>query len=148
MPANEMVLSNELMTVMRKAVTYASAAGSEFVQPPHMLLALLDDETIGPRLSQIIDRERAQVPLRWRPPEKLSDSDSGAPFPTYRSLVIRTSEGEGLKWLDGDSYKIFLEGARRVKAGAYLPKHLAKAYVSESNRDHSLLAILGHRPKS
>ncbi|MBV8424713.1 MAG: hypothetical protein JO349_05950 [Candidatus Eremiobacteraeota bacterium] len=148
MPANQMVLSRELMTVMRKAVTYAMAAESEFVQPPHVLLALLDDETIGPRLSQLIERERAQAAApRKRPPEQLRDPDSQrAPFPIYRSLVIRTPDGKDGKWLDQDSYEIFMEGARRVQAGAYLPKHLAKAYVSESNRDRGLLAILGHQP--
>ena len=148
MPLNQMVLSRELMSVMRKAVTYAVAANSEFVQPPHILLALLDDETIGPRLGQLIDRERAETAAqRRRPPELLRDPDSArAPFPIYRSLVIRTPDGKEGKWLDQDSYEIFLEGARRVQAGAYLPKHLAKAYVTESNRDRGLLAILGHQP--
>lgn len=148
MPVSQMVLSRELMAVMRKAVTYAMSAQSEFVQPPHMLLALLDDETIGPRLSQLIERERAQAAApRKRPPEQLRDPDSQrAPFPIYRSLVIRTPDGKDGKWLDQDSYEIFLEGARRVQAGAYLPKHLAKAYVSESNRDRGLLSILGHQP--
>jgi len=143
-----MVLSRELMSVMRKAVTYANTAESEFVQPPHLLLALLDDESIGPRLNQLIDRDRAAAAApRKRPPEQLRDPDSQrAPFPIYRSLVIRTPDGTGGKWLDQDSFEIFLEGARRVQAGAYLPKHLAKAYVSESNRDRMLLAILGHQP--
>ena len=133
---------------MRTAVTYAIAADSEFVQPPHLLLALLDDENIGPRLNELIDRERAAAaPARKRPPEQLNDVDSRrAPFPLYRSLVIRTPDGKEGKWLDQDSYQIFLEGARRVQAGAYLPKHLAKAYVSESNSDRMLLAILGHQP--
>lgn len=148
MPLNQMVLSRELMTVMRRAVTYAVTSNSEFVQPPHMLLALLDDETIGPRLNQLIERERAETAApRRRPPEQLRDPDSvRAPFPIYRSLVIRTPDGKDGKWLDQDSYEIFLEGARRVQAGAYLPKHLAKAYVSESNRDRGLLTILGHQP--
>jgi hypothetical protein len=148
MPVNQMVLSRELMACMRKAVTYAMGAESEFVQPPHLLLALLDDETIGPRLNQLIDREKAmEAAPRRRPPEQLRDPDSQrAPFPIYRSLVIRTPDGKDGKWLDQDSYEIFLEGARRVQAGAYLPKHLAKAYVSESNRDRGLLTILGHQP--
>jgi len=148
MPANQMVLSRELMAVMRKAVNYAFDAESEFVQPPHILLALLDEENIGPRLSELIDRQRVTAaPARRRPPEQLTDIDSRrAPFPLYRSLVIRTPDGKDGKWLDQDSYQIFLEGARRVQAGAYLPKHLAKAYVSESNADRMLLAILGHQP--
>ena len=148
MPANQMVLSRELMSVMRKAVTYAFEANSEFVQPPHILLSLLDDDSIGPRLNELIDRDRAQAaPPRKRPPQQLQDIDARrAPFPLYKSLVIRTPDGKDGKWLDQDSYEIFLEGARRVQAGAYLPKHLAKAYVAESNRDRGLLAILGHQP--
>jgi hypothetical protein len=148
MPANQMVLSRELMAVMRKAVTYALSGSSEFVQPPYLLLALLDDETIGPRLGQLIERERAETAAaRRRPPEQLRDPDAQrSPFPIYRSLVIRTPDGKDGKWLDQDSFEIFLEGARRVQAGAYLPKHLAKAYVSESSRDRGLLSILGHQP--
>jgi len=148
MPVNQMVLSPKLMAVMRKAVMYAVTAESEFVQPPHILLALLDDEEIGARLGQLIDRGKAEAAApRKRPPEQLRDPDSQrAPFPIYRSLVIRTPDGKDGKWLDQDSYEIFLEGARRVQAGPYLPKHLAKAYVSESNRDRGLLSILGHQP--
>lgn len=148
MPANQMVLTPQLMAVMRKAVTYAMAVESEFVQPPHLLLGLMDDETIGPRISQLIDRDRAMAaPPRRRPPEQMRDPDSQrAPFPIYRSLVIRTPDGKDGKWLDQDSYEIFLEGARRVPSGRYEPKHLVKAYVTESNRDRGLLSILGHQP--
>jgi hypothetical protein len=148
MPENQMVLSRELMAVMRKAVNYAFQKESEFVQPPHVLLALLDEESIGPRLNELIDRKKAEAAApRRRPPEQLRDADAArAPFPLYKSLVIRTPDGKDGKWLDQDSYEIFLEGARRVQAGAYLPKHLAKAYVSESNRDRGLLSILGHQP--
>jgi len=148
MPLNTMVLSREVMAVMRQAVSYAIKGNSEFVQPPHILLALLDDDTIGPRLNQLIERERAEnAPPRRRPPEQLRDPDAQrAPFPIYRSLVFRTPDGKDGKWLDQDSFEIFLEGARRIQAGPYLPKHLAKAYVSESNRDRGLLTILGHQP--
>jgi hypothetical protein len=143
-----MVLSRELMLVMRRAVTYAAKAASEFVQPPHVLLGLFDDETIGPRLSELIDRGRAErAEPRSRPPVQLKDPDSlAAPFPIYRSLIIRTPDGKDGKWLDQDAYEIFLAGARRVQAGAYLPKHLAQAYVSESNRDRGLISILGDEP--
>ena len=148
MPASAMVLSRELMAVMRRSVAYALEAEEEFVQPKHILLALLDDETIGPRLSELIDRERAAAaPPRKRPPQQLRDADAArAPFPLYRSLVFRTPDGKDGKWLDQDCFQIFVEGARRVQAGAYLPKHLAKAYVSESNSDRGLLVLLGHQP--
>src|SRR5208282_4376340 len=100
MPANQMVLTRELMSVMRKAVTYAVGAESEFVQPPHLLLALLDDDTIGPRLNQLIERDRAMAAApRKRPPEQLRDPDSQrAPFTIYRSLIIRTPDGKDGKW--------------------------------------------------
>lgn len=136
------------MLAMRRASSYALAADSEFVQPPHVLLGLIDDETIGPTLAEVIDRERVErAESRSRPPEQLKDPDSlAAPFPIYRSLIIRTPDGKEGKWLDQESFEIFLAGARRVVAGAYLPKFLAQAYVSESNRDRDLIAILGDEP--
>ena len=148
MPAEQMVLSRELMAVMRRAVTYAMGAQSEFVQPPHILLGLLDDETIGPALNEVIERERVQAAeSRDRPPQQLKDPDSlQAPFPVYGSLIMRTPEGKDGKWLDQEAFEIFLAGARRVAAGPYLPKHLAQAYVSESNRDTALIVILGDDP--
>jgi hypothetical protein len=150
MPAEQMVLSREVMLVMRRAATYAIAAQSEFVQPPHILLGLLDDDTLGPSLNEVIDRERVEkAESRDRRPEQLKDPDSlQAPFPVYRSLIVRTPDGKEGKWLDQEAFEIFLAGARRVESGAFLPKHLAQAYVSESNRDTALIMILGDDPSA
>lgn len=148
MPPEQMVLSRELMTLMRRAVNYALSAQSDFVQAPHVLLSILDDETLGPAIAELIPRDRIEAaPPRRKPPEVVDDPNSPrAPFPRYRSLMFRTPDGTDGRWLDSEAYQIFLEGARRVQDGPYLPKHLAHAYVSESNSDRGLLAILGPNP--
>jgi hypothetical protein len=146
MAAQQITLSRELLTLLRRAVYYAFEGGSDFVQPAHLRRAMRDDDTIVrlddtimkledtlmSRINKSIQHELGQVTqivaTRCRPPEQLHDVDSErVPFPIYRSLLIRTPDGNNGKWLDQDSYNIFLEGARAVRAGAYLPKHLAKA---------------------
>jgi hypothetical protein len=129
---NQMLLSRELVAVMRKAVAYAFDAGSEFVELSHVRSALQDDQTIGFGLSETLERKQIHgALLRGRPRKQLRGVESErSPFPIYHSLVIRTPDGKDGKWLDQDSYDVFLEGARRVRAGAYLPKHLAKAYLA------------------
>lgn len=148
MPPEQMVLSRELLALMRRSVTYAFTAQSDFVQAPHVLLSVLDDESLGPAVAELIPRDRIEAaPPRQKPPDVIDDPDSpNAPFPSYRSLMFRTPDGKDGKWLDAEAYQIFLEGARRVQDGPYLPKHLMHAYVSESNSDRGLLAILGPNP--
>jgi hypothetical protein len=125
-----MVLSRELMTIMRRAVAYASADRSEFVELPHLRLALLDGEAGGFQLNELVKRKVVH-PVLFRGRPQLRDPNSAcAPFPVYHSIIIRTPDGMDGKWLDQDSYDVFLEGARIRWMGAYLPKHLAKAYVS------------------
>lgn len=145
MVAEQIVLSRELSAVLRRAVAYAFDAGSEFVQAEHLRQALRDDDTTAwakdalpasndpllLRIAESIQREQghaAQIATtRAWPPVQRHDPDSeGAPFPVYDSLFIRTPDGNAGKWLDQDSYNIFLKGARNAR-GAYLPKHLAQA---------------------
>jgi len=145
MAASQMVLSPNLRAVLSRAVVYAFDAGSEFVQPEHLRRAMHDDNAItwtidaipmsdDPLLSQITESIRTEnrrgaqiVDSRDRLPDQLHDPDAEhAPFPIYRSLFIPAPDGKNGKWLDQDSYNLFLQGARTVRAGAYLAKHLAK----------------------
>ncbi len=124
----QMVISREVMAVMREAVIYAFAAESEFVELSHLRLALLNDETTARRFA--LDHLMAAV----SPDGPLNHPHHPQPedpyFPVYRSLYILTPDGKRGKWLDRNSYDVFLEGAKRPLAGAYLPKHLAEAYRS------------------
>jgi hypothetical protein len=124
----QMVISRQVMAVMRKAVSYAFAAESEFVEPSHLRLALLDDETTAGRFE--LDYLLAAVSPEGSLNHSRDPQSEGECFPIYRSLYILTPDGKRGKWLDRNSYAVFLEGARRPLAGAYLPKHLAEAYHS------------------
>ncbi|MGA3035974.1 MAG: hypothetical protein ABSE64_00700 [Vulcanimicrobiaceae bacterium] len=122
---------------MRKAVTHAFDAGSEFVEPSHLRLALQDDEPIASAghldvtdepLSVNFERKRARdVRAVMSGGSGIPPRDSQLKEAPYQSLLIHTPDGKDSKWLDQGSYDVFLEGARRVRFGAYLPKHLAKA---------------------
>ena len=140
-----MVLSKELLAVLRQAVAYAIEANREFVSAIDVLLALMDEAQIGPPLREAVSRERVAATAAPDRPPKLADDDDGstAAFPKYFSMILRTPDGTDGRWLDSAAYGIFLEGARRVEDGPYLPKHLLHGYVAESIRDYGLMPILG-----
>jgi len=144
MPAEQMVMSRELMAVLRGAVVYAIQGNHEFVTTADLLLALMDEEKLGAALQEALPRERViETQLPDRPPKLAEDDDPTAPFPRYFSLIIRTPDGTDGRWLDSATYGMFLEGARQVDDGPYLPKHLVKGYIAESTRDYGLMPVLG-----
>ena len=67
MSSEQVLLSDELLNVMRGAVNYANEYDANFVGPPHLLLALLDDPKIGGTLLQSLERGRIIAAARQPP---------------------------------------------------------------------------------
>src|SRR5271170_6915771 len=102
MASNEQVLlSDELLNVMRGAVTYATEYDAKFVAPPHVLLALLDDPKIGELLSEPLERGRVIAAARQptaggvvEVPEGPLPRGETAPFQRYDTLVFQSIDGK------------------------------------------------------
>jgi len=155
MDHEQLPLSQEILAVMRSAVTYAVSAGNEYVSPSHLLLALLDETTLREILGEHLERSvlladtrRKKLPGVLEVPEAQLPEGETVPFRRYDTLAFRSTDGKRVMWLDRDAYKIFIEGARRVEIGAYKPKHIALGYVSESKKDHELVRLLGSNPQA
>lgn len=155
MDHEQLLLSNEILAVMRAAVTYAIDGGQDFVAPSHLLLGLLDDPTLGDVLADYLERgkivtdtQRKKLPGVLEVPEAHVPAGEAVPFKRYDTLSFRTTDGKRQLWLDRDAFKVFIEGARRVDAGPYRPKHLALGYLAESVKDRALQGLLGRDPSA
>ncbi|GAC1419746.1 MAG: hypothetical protein NVSMB5_11810 [Candidatus Velthaea sp.] len=153
MDHEQLELSAEILGVMRGAVSYAFHGGSDFVSPSHVLLALLDDARLGDVLGGFLEREkiladtkRVKLPGVVEIMEAALPAGEPTPFKRYDTLAFQSSDGKRVMWLDRESFKIFIEGARRVDAGTYRPKHLALGFVVESVKDPAMQGLLGLDP--
>jgi len=147
-------ITRDLLALMRGAASLAMKRPPGFVNPYHMLLALLDDETLGPVLSAHVERERvleaslAETPhsVQEVPETNLAPSEK-PPFQRYDTLAFRGKDGTGTAWLDAEALRLFMEGARRTEGTAYAPKHLALGVLAVSRGDGGLLSAVGANPQ-
>src|SRR5579875_2928225 len=102
MDQEQLRLAPDLLNVMRAGVTAAITRGAPFVAPPHLLLALLAEPTIGPPLAELIPADRiekaaeaalAKLPEVTELPEGALPDGARAPFQRYDTLAFRSTDG-------------------------------------------------------
>jgi hypothetical protein len=154
MDTDQVLLSDELLTVMRTAVTYAVDYGATFVAPAHVLLALIDDAKIGGHLADVLERGRIVATARQPAPAGVHELGEGAlprgekpPFQRYDTVVFHSSDGQYQRWLNRDTFRLFNTSARRANGGRFLPKHLALGFTVFAQDDRDVRALLGKDPE-
>ena len=154
MDTDQVLLSDELLTVMRTAVTYAVDYGATFVAPSHVLLALLDDAKIGDHLAEVLERGRIVAAARQPSPAGVHEMGEGVlprgekpPFQRYDTVVFHSSDGQYQRWLNRDTFRLFNVSARRAIGGRFLPKHLALGFTVFAQDDRDVRALLGKDPE-
>jgi len=154
MDDDQVLLSEDLLSVLRNAVSYAVEYGAEFVAPPHLLLALLDDAKIGDTLRETVERGRIVAAARQPASGGVIELKEGilprgerVPFVRYDTVVFQSTDGSAQRWLNRDSFRIFNESARRVEKGRFLPRHLALGIALESQDDREIRMLLGKEPE-
>ena len=147
-------LDADLIAVLRAGVTQALAHGAEFVAPPHLLLGLLADPVVGPAIAPLVPRENIDKaaagaakppPLAEVPAEPPADGQA-PPFARYDSLAFRSQDGARTLYLDAESFRLFIEGARRA-VDVYRAKHLVYGFTAEAVKDRDLLSLFGADPQ-
>jgi hypothetical protein len=147
-------LDSDLMNVLRAGVTHAIENGAEFVAPSHLLLGLLADPLIGPAIAKLVPRDKidkAAADAATKPSQLIevpeeSPPDGEPPFARYDSLAFRSQDGTRTLYLDGESFRLFIEGARRA-VDVYRAKHLVYGFTAEAVKDRELLSFFGTDPQ-
>jgi hypothetical protein len=146
-------LAEELLAVMRVAARNTLAARERFITPRALLLALLDDPSVGPVLAPVVDRERleaiepSEIDLSGvsRMPDERIGNEEQAALVRYDTIAFKTPDGRDTVWLNRDSLSIFLEGSRRVE-DRYNPKQLALGLAAEAVRQPGVLSTIRVEP--
>lgn len=150
-------LSEEILALMRHAVELAGKLNEPFITVRTLLLALLDDATIGASLAQALPREKleeytitpeaAKRLLPTRIPEPNMPSGERAAMLRFSTLAFKNPDGSKSMWLSPEAMSAWNEGARRVEDGSkYLPKHLAFGVSADAVRTPGILAALHLSP--
>ena len=154
MDSDQVLLSDDILTIMRCAVSYAVEYGAKFVGPPHVLLALLDDHKVGDALRDVVERGRVVAAARHPVAAGVIEVKEGilprgekAAFVRYDTVVFQSTDGQHQRWLNRDSFKIFNESAKRGEKGRFLPRHLALGIALESQEDRDVRNLLGREPE-
>lgn len=122
-------LTEELLRTMRTAAKKAIELREPTITPRAILLALLEDPTLGPLLSPVVDKE------------KIIAAATPEIFGTEETLAFKTEDGRTSMWLSRDSYNIFTDGAQRAE-DRYYPKHLALALAAKAMTTPSILSSI------
>ncbi|MEA2786996.1 MAG: hypothetical protein QOF71_3100 [Candidatus Eremiobacteraeota bacterium] len=156
MTDEQLRLDSDLLNVLRAGVTHAVEHGAHFVAPSHLLLGLLADPLIGPAIAPLVPRdkiEKAAADAVAKPsqlaevPEEPPAGGGAPPFVRYDSLAFRSLDGKHTLYLDGESFRLFVEGARRA-VDVYRAKHLVYGFTAEAVKDRDLLSLFGTDPQS
>jgi hypothetical protein len=153
MDADQVLLSDELLLVLRGAVTFAVEYGATFAAPVHILLALMDDPKVGPALGEVLERGRVVAAARQPTAGAIHEVSEGVlprgekpPFKRYDTVIFQTLDGQYQRWLNRDAFRLFNEGAKRANGGRFLPKHLALGFWIVAQDERDTRALLGHEP--
>ncbi|MDQ6924763.1 MAG: hypothetical protein M3154_00820 [Candidatus Eremiobacteraeota bacterium] len=155
MTDGQLRLDSDLVSVLRAGVTHAIEHGADVVAPSHLLLGLLADPLIGPAIAKLVPRDKidkAAADAATKPsqlvevPEESASGDA-PPFVRYESLAFRSQDGTRTLYLDGESLRLFIEGARRA-VDVYRAKHLVYGFTAEAVKDRDLLSMFETNPQS
>ena len=150
-------VSRELQTLMRHAALAATELRDPFITMRALLLALLDEPSIGPALSDVIERDLlleyeadAAAAARMtasRVADTGLDPGERPAILRFSTLAFKIPDGSRSVWLSREAFAAFCSGARRVSDDeAYVPAHLAQAIAADAVRATGLLSELGIEP--
>lgn len=150
MPESENVpLSDEVLSMMRAAAQKALELNEPFISLRALLLAMLDEPSIGPRILGVVNREKLLEAEPAGGAMRLDDdvftSPGDPPLARYDTIAFKTPDNRSSVWLSSPAYQIFIEGARRVQE-RYLPKHVALGMAAQAVNAPGSLAALPVEP--
>jgi hypothetical protein len=155
--AEQIFLSNELLALMRNAARLAGELREPFITVRTLLIALLEDPTLGEALAEVLPREKLEnyvFPedagtrlIASRVAEPNMESGEKAAILRFNTLAFKTPDGRKSVWLSREAYTVWNEGAKRVDDGdQFLPRHLAYGIAADAVRTPGVLNELHISP--
>ncbi|HTW86192.1 MAG TPA: Clp protease N-terminal domain-containing protein [Candidatus Sulfotelmatobacter sp.] len=154
MDHEQLRLGSDLLDAMRVGVRAAIENGAQFVAPAHLLVGVLADPRVGPAIADLVPREKLLHAIEEAPkrlpgvvevPEGTLPEGEHAPFARYDTLAFHAPDGNRVLYLDGEAFRLFIEGARRA-GEAYHTRHLVMGFAAEAVKDRELLELFGADP--
>lgn len=148
--AENLPLSDELLQTLRLAARLAIEMREPFITPRTLLLALLDEPTLGGAIAEVVSREKllaADVENNFgavRVVEEFLPGEQPA-MTRYDTLAFKTPDGRTSMWLSKEALHVFLEGVKRVE-DRYYPRELALGLAAEAMLTPGIFAAIRLEP--
>jgi hypothetical protein len=153
----QIFLSDEILALMRNAARLAGLHKEPFITVRTLLLALLEDPTIGAALEEVLPREKLEnyeLPedavsrlTASRVPEPAMQNGEKVGLIRFNTLAFKTPDGAKSVWLSREAFGVWNEAAKRVGEGEkFLPKHVAFGIAADAIRTPGVLATLHVSP--
>ncbi|MFN2448420.1 MAG: hypothetical protein ABR508_01315 [Candidatus Baltobacteraceae bacterium] len=148
--AENLPLSDELLQTMRLAAKIAIELGEPFITPRVLLLALLEEPSLGPAIGRVIFKQKllaADVENNFGSLRAIDEFLPGetAAMTRYNTLAFKTPDGRTSMWLSREALNVFVEGAKRVN-GRYDPRELALGIAADAVHSPGILAAIRVQP--
>ena len=153
----QIFLSDEILAYMRNAARLAGDLREPFITVRTLLIALLEEPTLGPALEEVLPREKlenyelpedAGVRLTAsRVPEPNLQAGERAALLRFNTLAFKIPDGSKSVWLSREAFTVWNEAAKRVGDGEkFLPKHVAFGIAADAIRSPGVLKSMGLSP--
>lgn len=153
----QIFLSDEVLGFMRNAARLAGLLREPFITVRTLLIALLEEPTLGPALEEVLPREKletyelpedAGVRLTAsRVPEPNAQAGERPALLRFNTLAFKVPDGSKSVWLSREAFNVWNEAAKRVPEGEkFLPKHVAFGIAADAIRSPGVLAAMRVSP--
>ena len=154
---DQVFLSDEILTLMRNAARLAGELKEPFITVRTLLVALLEEPTLGEALVEVLPREKLEsyeLPedagtrlTASRVPEPHAQAGERPALLRFNTLAFKVPDGSKSVWLSREAFNVWNEGAKRVPDGEkLLPKHLAFGIAADAIRSPGVLAAMHISP--
>lgn len=142
-------ISDEVLTVMRRAATFTLKSREQFITTRAVMLSLMQEPALAEAFAEVVNLESLEVMLSEEreapgvqrlPEERMAEGEQPAML-RYDTLAFKDETGQNTLWLNGEAHAVFLEGARHTE-NRFLPKNLILAFVNEARRQPHVLRDL------
>ncbi len=155
--SEQIFLSDEVLAFMRNAAQLAGQLREPFITVRTLLIALLEEPTLGPALEEVLPREKlenyelpedAGVRLTAsRVPEPNAQPGERPALLRFNTLAFKVPDGSKSVWLSREAFNVWNEAAKRVPDGEkFLPKHVAFGIAADAIRSPGVLAAMHISP--